>query len=102
MSISDTLQKIKQIIVKKGWVQKKFFSEKNDLHKGVCPLWAADLCTQNQTEYLAIIAQLTKALIAIDPSYLTTASPIVVYNDTPGRTVDEIYALIDKAISNNL
>jgi len=86
MTIVETLRATRAVLERRGWCQKFRF----DHTTGRCCLVGALELATNDALDAAVARRALTEIIQMHPA---------VWNDTPGRTVEEVYALIDRAIA---
>jgi hypothetical protein len=96
MSVAATLAEARKLIAQ-GWTQGEF----KRVVDGVecwCISGAIDKAASDYKPNGLAFAALFHALRA-DDFYLSSSTNLIEWNDTPGRTQEEVLALIDRAIA---
>jgi len=93
MSTADTLRRAKQNIIDKGWRQGSRWIGNIPQRPGCCAFDAFELFNTQIGNANGAIAKLVEAM------GVPGINDGIVWNDTPGRTVDEVLAVYDKAIA---
>ena len=86
--VVQTLLKARQLIVERGWIQAAFSSE-----HGLCGVGAID--EADPTNDSGGDAALIALVRTVTPEFKCFAE----FNDTPGRTADQILAKFDEAVA---
>lgn len=93
--MSDTivnLKKARQLIAERGWIQ----GAGGDLDRGVCAYSAVYFAKGESYATFAEEIQLARTL---PDSNFSTLSKIITFNDTEGRTKEEVLKLFDDTIA---
>lgn len=101
-SLAESLRQARDLLLNKGWVQYTFNST-----NGYCILNACHTVVKNgynQPAHNMLLSDMRSALHdTLKESSESSDLPYVMeWNDTPGRTLDEVLALFDQTIANVL
>ena len=96
MSVAATLAEARKLIAQ-GWTQGKYKRVVNGVECW-CISGAIDKAAPDYKSNGLAFAALFHALRAYD-FYLSASTNITEWNDTPGRTQEDVLALIDRAIA---
>lgn len=102
LTVLDLLKQGKTNILERGWAQGEYWNE----HGQLCAMGAIDACHSWNNGPFHMPPDTWSKLRDETAFALSSAVPypsnkfIIEYNDDPGRTVEEILAVYDKAIEN--
>ena len=95
--VKETLQRAREIIDEQGWAQGTYRN-----HRGYCVLGALAQASWQQTALMIPAKDLVWDTIQEqyprDPTKIRVYVGIAGWNDSPGRTKDEVLAVLDKTI----
>lgn len=97
MSAAETLRLARDILVEKGWTQASHARSYDGAR--ISPLSEKAVCFCAEGAIRAVCGSWTSTNLATAYLRKATGTRIDVYNDAPGRTLEEILARYDEAIA---
>lgn len=94
--VTKALKNAAKLIEERGWIQGSYGDHVN----GFCSIGALDKATDTDTYYPAARRLAEAVPKEFCPQLKVSINRVIEYNDTPGRTRDEVLQLFRKAASD--